>query len=100
MIKIFCSYIWLGNIHNEFLVTFFVWNCTHGYDYPRVHFFNTKLLHTKLSVECFFARTNIGFWEEMNSIFFPENAFVFLSIVFGVNFWSKVYEWIMELTCY
>ena len=86
---------------NEVLVTFRVRNCTYRHDFPRVQFFDSTFLHTRLSVEggggnlCLI----IGSWKEMtrggepvldNWILegddqgnFPVNAFVFLSIVLG-----------------
>ena len=36
---------------NEVLVTFRVRNCTYRHDFPRVQFFDSTFLHTRLSVE-------------------------------------------------
>ena len=77
----------LGIIHNEVLVTFRVRNRTYGHDYPRVQFFSTKFVHTRLSVG---GASLLENWilegDEQGN--FPVNAFVFLSIVFVLNFFG------------
>ena len=71
--------------HNELLVTFFVRNRTYGHDFPRVQFFSTTFLHTRLSVEgASLLKTWILEGDERGN--FPVNAFVFLSILFGLIF--------------
>ena len=71
--------------HNELLVTFLVRNRTYGHDFLRVQFFSTKFLHTRLSVG---GASLLENWilegDEQGN--FPVNTFVFLSIVFGLNF--------------
>ena len=55
--------------HNELLVTFPVRNRTYEHFFPRVQFFGTKFLHTRLSVGVLlFLKT--GSWEEMNRVIF------------------------------
>ena len=73
--------------HNELLVTFLVMNRTYGHDFLRVQFFSTKFLHTRLSVGGVSLLENwILEGDEQGN--FPVNAFVFLSIVFGLNFFG------------
>ena len=71
--------------HNELLVTFLVRNRTYEHFFPRVQFFSTKFLHTRLSVG---GASLLENWilegDEQGN--FPVNAFVFLSIVFGLIF--------------
>ena len=73
--------------HNELLVTFLVMNRTYGHDFLRVQFFSTKFLHTRLSVG---GASLLENWilegDEQGNI--PVNAFVFLSIVFGLIFFG------------
>ena len=83
--------MWLGIIHNEVLVTFRVRNCTYGHDFPRVQFFSTKSLLTRLSVGGVSLLEN-GILEGDEQGNFPVNAFVFLSIVFGLIFLEQSYE--------
>ena len=85
--------------HNELLVTFLVRNRTYEHFFPCVQFFSTKFLHTTLSV---WGASLLENWilegDEQGN--FPVNAFVFLSIVFGLIFLEQSYEWMIELTCY
>ena len=77
--------------HNELLVTFFVRNRTYGHYFPRVQFFSTKFLHTGLSVGGASLHENwILEGDEQGT--FPVNAFVSLSIVFGLIFLEQSYE--------
>ena len=77
----------MGIIHNEVLVTFCVRNCTYGHDFHRVQFFCANFLDTRLSVG---GASLLENWtlegDEQGN--FPVNAFVFLSIVFGLNFFG------------
>ena len=71
--------------HNELLVTFLVRNRTYVHDLLRVPFFCTTFLHTRLSVGVASLLENwILEGDEQGN--FPVNAFVFLSIVFGLIF--------------
>ena len=62
-------------------------NRTYGHDFLRVQFFSTKFLHTRLSVG---GASLLENWilegDEQGNI--PVNAFVFLSIVFGLIFFG------------
>ena len=73
--------------HNKLLVTFLVMNRTYGHDFLRAQFFSTKFLHTRLSVG---GASLLENWilegDEQGN--FPVNAFVFLSIVFALNFFG------------
>ena len=72
-------------------VTCYFRNCSYGYDFLRVQFFGTKFLHTRLSVEGVSLLENwILEGDEQGN--FPANAFVFLSIVFGLFFLDQSYE--------
>ena len=64
-------------------------NSTYGHDFLRAQFFSTKFLHATLSHGDASLLEN---WilEGHEQGIFPVNAFVFLSIVFGLNFCSKV----------
>ena len=69
--------------HSELLVTFIVRNRTYGHDFLRVQFLVLNFWHTRLSVG---GASLLENWileedEHGNS---PVNAFVFLSIVFGL----------------
>ena len=64
-------------------------NRTYGHDFLRVQFFSTKFLHTTLSMGDASLLENWILEGDEQGIF-PVNAFVFLSIVFGLNFCSKV----------
>ena len=76
--------IWLGIIH---ATSYFFRNRTYGHDFLRVQFFSTKFLHTRLSVG---GASLLENWilegDEQGNI--PVNAFVFLSIVFGLIFFG------------
>ena len=75
--------------HNELLVT--LGTAVYGHDFLRVQFFGTKFLHTRLSVEGVSLLENwILEGDEQGN--FPANAFVFLSIVFGLFFLDQSYE--------
>ena len=69
--------------HNELLVTFLVRNRTYGHDFLRVQFLVLNFLHTRLSVG---GASLLENWilegDEQGN--FPVNAFLFLSIVFGL----------------
>ena len=71
--------------HNELLVTFLVRNRTYGHVLPRVQFFSTKFLHTRLSVG---GASLVQNWilegDEQGN--FSVNAFVFICIIFSLNF--------------
>ena len=73
--------------HNELLVTFLVRNRTYGHDFLRVQFLVLNFLHTRLSVG---GASLLENWilegDEQGN--FPVNAFVFLSIVFGLIFFE------------
>ena len=72
-------------------MSYFVRNRTYGHDFVRVQFFSTKLLHTGLSVGVASLHENwILEGDEQGN--FPVNAFVFLSIVFGLIFLEQSYE--------
>ena len=77
--------------HNELLVTFFVRNCTYEHFFPRVQFFSTKFLHTRLSVG---GASLLENWilegDEQGN--FPVNAFVFSVHRFWLNFYGAKYE--------
>ena len=60
---------------------------TYGHDYPRVQFFITLFVHTRLSMRGASLLEN-GVLEGDEQGNFPANAFVFLSIVFGLNFFE------------
>ena len=74
---------------HELLVTFLVMKRTYGHDFLRVQFFSTKFLYTTLSMGDASLLENWILEGDEQGIF-PLNAFVFLSIVFGLNFCSKV----------
>ena len=68
---------------NELLVTFLVRNRTYGHDFLSVRFLVLNFLHTRLSAGGAFLLENwILEGDEQGN--FAENAFVFLSIVFGL----------------
>ena len=67
----------------------FLLNRTYGHDFLRVQFFSTKFLHTTLSMGDASLLENWILEGDEQGIF-PVNAFVFLSIVFGlISFCSK-----------
>ena len=70
-------------------VTCYFWNRSYGHDFLRVQFFGTKFLHTRLSVGGVSLLENwILEGDEQGN--FPVNAFVFLSIVFGLVFFGML----------
>ena len=74
--------------HNELLVTFLVRNRTYGHDFLHAQSFNTKFLHTRLSVsDASLSENWILEGDEHGN--FPVNAFVFLSNVFGLLFFLE-----------
>ena len=75
--------------HNELLVT--LGTAVYGHDFLRVQFFGTKFLHSTHSVGGVSLLENwILEGDEQGN--FPVNAFVFLSIVFGLIFLEQSYE--------
>ena len=83
---VFLSIVFMDN---EVLVTFRVRNCTYRHDFPRVQFFDSTFLHTRLSVGGG-GKPVLDNWilEGDDQGNFPVNAFVFLSIVFRLNFFG------------
>ena len=76
---------------NELLVTFLVRNRTYGHDFLHAQSFSTKFLQTRLSVgDASLPENWILAGDEHGN--FPVNAFVFLSIVFGLVFLEQSYE--------
>ena len=75
----------LGLFTQRVTFTFLVRNRTYGRDFPRVQFFSTKFLYTRLSGA---GASLLENWilegDEQGN--FPVNAFLFLSIVFGSIF--------------